>query len=78
MISYQIFEDNIPENTEIFNLSAVVSNPAGIPDFDDDPTFRSNGSDLFSDLQVRILDDDGEPLSWCNDDCKVARLMLLS
>ena len=62
VILYQIFEDNIPENTEIFQLSAVVSNPAGTPDIDDDPAFQFNGSDLFSDLQVRILDDDGEPL----------------
>ena len=58
MILYQIFEDIIPENTEIFQLSANVSNP----DIDGDPTLRSNGSDYFSDLQVRILDDDGEPL----------------
>jgi len=54
VILYQIFEDIIPENTEIFQLSAAVSNP----DIDDDPTLRFNGSDYFSDLQVQILDDD--------------------
>jgi len=58
VILYQIFDDNIAENTEIFQLSAAVTNP----DIDDDPTFQFNGSDYFSNLQVRILDDDGEPL----------------
>ena len=62
MILYQIFEDNVPENTEIFLLLSAVSNPAGTPDFDNDPAFRFNGSDIFSYLQVRILDNDGESL----------------
>jgi len=69
VIFYQIFEDNIPENTEVFQLSAVVSNPSGTPDIDYDPTFRSNCIDFFSDLQVQICDDDGE----FNSGCKVDR-----
>ena len=58
VILYQIFDDTIPENTEIFLLSAAVTNP----DIDDDPTLRFNGSDYFSALQVLILVDDCEPL----------------
>jgi len=62
---YTIFEDNIPENTEIFQLSAAPDpNTPGNPDFecDDDPMFQFNGRDCFRDLQVLILDDDGELL----------------
>ena len=62
---YTIFEDNIPENTEIFQLSAAPDpNTPGNPDFecDNDPMFRFNGRDCFLDLQVLILDDDGELL----------------
>ena len=64
-LEYTIFEDNIPENTEIFQLSAAPDpNTLGNPDFDcdDDPMFRFNGHDCFPDLQVLILDDDGELL----------------
>ena len=64
-LEYTIFEDNIPENTEIFQLSAAPDpNTLGTPDFDcdDDPMFRFNGHDCFPDLQVLILDDDGELL----------------
>jgi len=64
-IHYTIFEDQIPENTENFQLS---SDPGPYtpnnPDFDcdDDPMFRFNGRDCFPDLQILILDDDSEPL----------------
>ena len=63
VLPYQIIGDNIPENTEIFQLSAapdpdIPSNP----DFDCDNNrmFRFDGRDCFPDLQVLILDDDGE------------------
>jgi len=59
-----IFQDNIPENTEIFQLSADPdpSTPNN-PDFDcdDNATYRFNDRDCFPDLQILILDDDGEP-----------------
>ena len=64
-LAYTIFQDNIPEGTEIFQLS-VDPDPdtPNNPDFDcdADPRFRFNGSDCFLDLQVLILDGDGEPL----------------
>ena len=64
-LAYQILDDNIPENTEIFQLSSDPDpNTPNNPDFlcDDDPSFQFNGRDCFSDLLVVILDDDGEAL----------------
>ena len=74
VFAYTIFQDNIPENTEIFQLS-VDPDPdtPNNPDFDcdDDPMYRFNGRDCFPDLQILILDDDSKPLiSWCNGDFK--------
>ena len=63
VLVYQIIEDNIPENTEIFQLSSDPDpNIPNNPDFicDDNPSFRFNGRDCFPDLQVLILDNDGE------------------
>ena len=62
VLAYQIFEDNIPENTEVFQLSSdpdptVPNNPEF--NCDADPMFRFNGRDCFPDLQVLILDNDG-------------------
>ena len=61
LINYQIFEDNIPENTELIQLS-LSSNE--VPTFlcDADPMFRFNGRDCFRDLLIQILDDDGKLL----------------
>jgi len=61
MFSYRIFQDNIPENTELIQLSSSSNED---PTFlcDDDPMFRFNGRDCFRDLQIQILDDDGESL----------------
>ena len=64
-IRYQIFEDNTPENTEIFQLSADPDpDTPNNPDFDcdDDPMYQFNDRDCFPDLQILILDDDSEPL----------------
>jgi len=60
-VAYQIYEDNIPENTELIQLTA---NSSELPTFlcDTDPMFRFNGRDCFRDLQIQILDDDGESL----------------
>ena len=61
VLTYQIFEDNTPENTEIFQLSSDPDpNTPNNPEFncDDDPSFRFNGRDCFPDLQVLILDVD--------------------
>ena len=65
VFEYTIFEDQIPENTEIFQLSSDPDPDApNNPDFDcdDDPMFQFNGRDCFPDLQILILDDDSEPL----------------
>ena len=65
VLEYLILEDNIPESTEIFQLSIDPDpNVLNNPDFDcdADPRFRFNDSDCFLDLQVLILDGDGEPL----------------
>ena len=74
VLLYTIFEDNSPENTEIFQLSADPDpDTPNNPDFDcdDDPMFQFNGRDCFPDLQVLILDDDSKSLiSWCNGDFK--------
>ena len=62
---YTIFEDLIPENTDIFQLSSDPDpDTPNNPEFncDDDPNFRFNGRDCFPDVQVLILDDDGESL----------------
>ena len=75
-LAYQIFEDNIPENTEIFQLSSDPDpNTPSNPEFscDDNPSFRFNGRDCFPDLQVVILDNDGESL-LINSYFKNARL----
>ena len=67
MFAYTIFEDQIPENTEIFQLSSDPNpDTPNNPDFDcdDDPMYRFNGRDCFPDLQILILDDDSEPLSF--------------
>ena len=64
-LAYQIFEDLIPENTEIFQLSSCPDpNTPNNPEFtcDADPSFRFNGRDCFPDLQIVILDNDGESL----------------
>ena len=80
MIAYRIFEDNIPENTEIFQLSSDPDpDTPNNPDFlcDDNPSFRFNGRDCFPDVQVVILDDDGESLLFigvANDYFMNARL----
>ena len=61
VFSYQILEDNIPENTELIQLStSSIKAPTFLCDAD--PTFQFNGSDCFRDLQIQILDDDGKPL----------------
>ena len=63
VLAYQIFDDNIPENTEIFQLSSDPDpNTPNNPEFicDDDPSFRFNGRDCFPNLQVVIFDNDGE------------------
>jgi len=59
--SYRIFQDNIPENTELIQLSSSSNE---LPTFlcDADPMFRFNGRDCFRDLQIQILDDDGESI----------------
>ena len=65
VFDYTIFQDNTPENTEIFQLSADPDpDTPNNPDFDcdDDPMFQFNGRDCFPDLQILILDDDSEPL----------------
>ena len=65
VLVYTIFEDLIPENTEIFQLSSDPDpDTPNNPEFncDDDPNFRFNGRDCFPDLQVVIFDDDGESL----------------
>ena len=65
MIAYRIFEDSIPENTEIFQLSSDPDpDTPNNPEFncDADPSFRFNGRDCFPNLQVVIFDDDGESL----------------
>jgi len=61
VFSYQIFQDLIPENTELIQLSSSSNED---PTFlcDDNPMFRFNGRDCFRDLQIQILDDDGESL----------------
>ena len=62
VLVYQILEDNIPENTEIFQLSSDPDpDTPNNPDFncDDDPQYRFNGRDCFADHQVLILDHDG-------------------
>ena len=67
VLAYQIFEDYIPENTEIFQLSSDPDpNTPNNPEFncDDNPSFRFNGRDCFPDLQVVIVDDDGESLQF--------------
>ena len=51
MVRYVIFDDNIPENTESFRLSAIP-NPGT-------PSYGCDG-DCFQELQVLILDDDGD------------------
>ena len=64
-LAYTIFEDLIPENTEIFQLSSYPDpDTPNNPEFncDDNPSFRFNGRDCFPDLQVVILDNDGESL----------------
>ena len=66
-LAYTIFEDLIPENTEIFQLSSDPDpNTPNNPEFncDDDPQYRFNGRDCFPDLQVLILDDDGNYHTW--------------
>ena len=65
MLAYTIFEDQIPENTEIFQLSSDPDpGTPNNPDFDcdDNPMYRFNGRDCFPDLQILILDNDSEPL----------------
>ena len=62
VLAYQIIEDNIPENTEVFQLSSDPDpNVPNNPEFncDADPMFRFNGRDCFPDFQVLILDNDG-------------------
>jgi len=62
-LEYTIFEDNIPENTEIFQLSAAPDpNTPGNPDFDCDDNPIDGRDCCTCDLQVLILDDDGETL----------------
>jgi len=49
-IHYTIFEDQIPENTEIFQLSSDPDpDTPNNPDFDcdDDPIYRFNDHDCF-------------------------------
>ena len=55
---YSIFEDNIPENTELIQISSSSNESL----CDADPRFQFNGHDCFRDLQIQIVDDDGEPL----------------
>jgi len=61
VFNYQIFQDDVLENTELIQVSSSSNE---IPTFlcDDDPMFRFNGRDCFRDLQIQILDDDGESL----------------
>ena len=61
VFNYQIFQDNIPEHTELIQMS---SSSKEVPTFlcDADPKFRFNGRDCFRDLQIQIFDHDGEPL----------------
>ena len=56
-ISYQIFEDQIPERTEIFLISSRAF-PGSPPFFDCDD--GSGLQDCFPELQVSVVDDDGE------------------
>ena len=65
MLAYTIFEDQIPENTEIFQLSADPDpDTPNNPDFDcdDNAMYRFNDRDCFPDLQILILDDESESL----------------
>ena len=70
----RIFQDNIPENTELIQLSSSSNE---LPTFlcDADPMFRFNGHDCFRDLLIQILDDDGEPLLFFV--CKVATVFVV-
>jgi len=58
---YQIIQDNMPEFTELIQISSI-SHEAPTFLCDADPMFQFNGRDCFRDLQIRILDDDGESL----------------
>ena len=63
---YQIFQDDIPENTELIQLSSLSREAQTFSCEPDRGCFR--------DLQIIILDDDGEPLLFLgvNSDCNVA------
>ena len=78
LLAYVINDDQIPENTEFFQLSSD-RNP-GTPDFDcdDDPTSRFNGHDCFPDLRVIILDNDGETLSLLGATSIVLKIRVLA
>ena len=62
VVAYWIFEDNIAENTEVFQLFSY--RVPGTPNFfcDAGPMSPYNGYECFPGVQVLILDDDGEPL----------------
>ena len=73
VFAYQIFQDLIPEDTELIQISSS-SNELSTFLCDADPMFRFNGRDCFRDLQIQILDDDGEPPLFF--DCNAARLVV--
>ena len=81
LLAYVINNDQIPENTEFFQLSSD-RNPGtpNNPDFDcdDDPTSRFNGHDCFSNLQVIILDNDGKTLSLLGTTSSVLKTRALA
>ena len=53
LFSYQIIEDNTPENQEVFQLS--ITTAIGSPAFT-----CTQANDCFQQLEVVIVDDDGE------------------
>ena len=72
--SYAIFQDNRPENTEVFQVS-VTPDPrsASNPSFDCN---RNNG--CYWRLEVRIEDDDSELSLYLSYKCLICHLNLLS
>ena len=71
---YQIFQDDIPENTEVFQVS-VTADPryASNPSFDCN---RDNG--CYRRLEVRIEDDDGELSLYLSHEFLICHLKKLS
>ena len=74
---YQIFQDNRPENTEVFQVS-VTPDPRNASN----PSFDCNSDNgCYRQIEIRIEDDDGELSFYLGQEfliCHLNRLPLLS